>query len=122
MSANREKAFGELYEKIQSAIFAERDYERATKLITLMADQLREHETADVWWIGEHTEFTLAELVVGAFWHFTEWHGGQHSLEYRALSSLSLIFNPGMATGPEEGGELYAFESLADLAKQEVAA
>ena len=122
MTTDRVEGFSELYENIKRAMFTECDYERTTRLIILLAVQLREHETADIWWIGECTQFDLAELIIGAYWHYTEWHGGQRSLEYRALSSLGQIFNPGMTTGPEEGGELYAYESLADLAQQEVAA
>jgi len=122
MTTDRVEGFTELYENIKRAMFTERDYERTTRLIILLAAQLTEHETADVWWIGEDDEFDLASLVVGAYWHYTEWHGGQRSLEYRALSALGQIFSPGMTTGPEEGGELYAYGMLADLAQQEVAA
>ena len=122
MTTDRVEGFTELYENIRNEILNKRDYERATRLIILLAIQLEEREESDVWWIGEDDEFSLAELIIGAYWHYTEWHGGQHSLEYRALSTLGQIFNPGMTTGPEEGGELYAYESLADLAQQEVAA
>jgi hypothetical protein len=121
MTIERVEGFTELYENTRAAMF-DGDYETATRLIILLAVQLTEHETADVWWIGEHDEFDLASLVVGAYWHYTEWHQGQHSLEYRALSALGRIFSPGHTAGPEEGGELYAYEMLADLAQQEVAA
>ena len=117
MSTERVESFTELYENTRAAMF-DGDYETATRLIILLAVQLDE---TPVWWIGEHDEFDIASLVVGAYWHYTEWHGGQRSLEYRALSALGQIFSPGMTTGPEEGGELYAYEMLADLAQQEVA-
>lgn len=122
MTTDRVEGFSELYENIKRAMFTECDYERTTRLIILLAVQLREHETADVWWIGECTQFDLADLLVGAYWHYTEWHQGQRSLEYRALSTLGLIVNPGNTVAPEDGGALYAYESLADLAQQEVAA
>ena len=76
MTTDRVEGFSELYENIKRAMFTECDYERTTRLIILLAVQLREHETADIWWIGECTQFDLAELIIGAYWHYTEWHGG----------------------------------------------
>lgn len=122
MTTDRVEGFSELYENIKRAMFTECDYERTTRLIILLAVQLREHDAADIWWIGNCTQFDLAELIIGAYWHYTEWHGGQSSLEYRALSSLGQIFKPGNTIAPEDGGALYAYESLADLAQQGVAA
>ena len=112
--------FEELYEKLRQAMFDRQDYFKTTQYIELIARQLRERELADVWWIGESYEFDLSALIVGAYWHYTEWHCGQGSLEYRTLSALGQIFQPGMTTGPEEGsGEMYAYEALEHLAKRD---
>lgn len=117
-----QQRFEGLYEKLRQAMFDRQDYFTTTLYIEIIARKLAGSEQLDVWHIGESYEFDLSALIVGAYWHYTEWHGGQSSLEYRTLSALGQIFKPGMTTGPEEGGELYAYEALEDLAKQEVAA
>lgn len=52
--------------------------------------------------IGEHTECPLGDLIVGAYWALSEWHGGQSSDTYAALCALGQVFSPGMSDGPEE--------------------
>jgi len=49
--------------------------------------------------LGEHTEAPLGDLIVGAYWSLSEWHGGQSSPEYAALCALGEVFKPG-CTGP----------------------
>jgi hypothetical protein len=64
------------------------------------------------WFMNEGGECTLDEFIIGAYWSFTQWHRGQESIEYAALSALGDIFSPGMSSGPEEDtGEQYAFEA-----------
>jgi hypothetical protein len=51
--------------------------------------------------------------LVGAYWALTEWHGGQWSVEYRALCTIGRIFKPGMTNGPEpDTGESVAYELI----------
>jgi len=65
------------------------------------------------WNMGEGNEATLDSLVVGAYWSLSEWHGGQASEEYAALSSLGSIFSPGMSSPPdEEDSEYSAYELI----------
>lgn len=64
------------------------------------------------WSIGEFTEASLDSLIVGAYWSLTEWHGGQESIEYAALSALGGIFNPGMGSAPDEDDNVYTAYSL----------
>ena len=73
-------------------------------------------ETEFIWdTIGEYTEASLGDMITGAFWVFTEWHAGQDSIEYAALSALSGIYSPGCSSGPEpESGELIAYEMLSE--------
>ena len=40
----------------------------------------------------------LMDLIVGAYWHYTEWHSGQWSKGYAALSALGRIYSPNMET------------------------
>ena len=36
----------------------------------------------------------LDDLIIGSYWHFTEWHEGQNSLSYQALCALGRIYKP----------------------------
>ena len=71
-----------------------------------------ENEDDEAWYsLGECLECTLPNLIGGLYWSFSEWHGGQFSPEYRALSALGRIYDPGMTDGPENGsGEEVAYE------------
>ena len=84
------------------------DYARITECIIRLADYLAENETnEETWWLGEHGYLTgLDNLIVGAFWHYTEWHGGQWSQGYRALSALGGVFEPNMSL-PEPDNDTY---------------
>jgi hypothetical protein len=74
-----------------------------------LADAINAAEIDEFMWsLGYSTEASLDCLVIGAYWALTEWHGGQHSPEYAALSALGSIFTPNMASGPEEGEPEYA--------------
>jgi len=93
-------------------------YARVTSAIIRLCEELERTETDEfVWSIGEFGEFTLGDLITGAYWHYANWHAGQASKEYTALSALGGIFSPGMATGPEEkSGEFSAYELLEQTA------
>jgi len=68
-------------------------------------------EREDKWYLGECLECDLASFIIGAYWSLTEWHAGQYSVEYAALSVLGGIFTPNMSSGPEEGSsEQTAYE------------
>ena len=80
-------------------------YSRLTHAIDLLsrivADCPKSDDGFEVWAIGEAGSCTVDSLIVGAYWHFTEWHSGQSSDGYRALSNLGDVFSPGMTSGPE---------------------
>lgn len=65
------------------------------------------------WDLGEFLDCSLGDLLPGAYWALTEWHGGQSSPEYRALCAIGGIFSPGMSCPPKEedgSGEFTAYE------------
>ena len=94
------------------------DYNQLTKAITLLANELHSTETNEtIWSLGECGNCTLDDLIVGAFWHYTEWHSGQWSVEYAALSALGEVFSPGMTTVEEENDSYVALNELAQLQK-----
>ena len=93
-------------------------YDRITEGITLLANMVHEYseDFEDIAYIeNNHQCEYLMDFIVGAYWHYTEWHGGQWSPEYRALCALGQIFDPGM-TMPESENETY--QSLELWAKQ----
>lgn len=57
--------------------------------------------------VGEHTECPLGDLITGAYWSLTEWHGGQESDTYAALCALGQVFTPGCTSGLEEDSTEY---------------
>jgi hypothetical protein len=66
--------------------------------------------------IGEFNEACLADLIIGAYWHYSERHAGMYSNGYAALSALGRIYWPNMETGPEtETGEHSAYTMLNEL-------
>lgn len=79
-----------------------------------LCNALEETETEeDVWSIGEGEEASLDCLLIGAYWALTEWHGGQYSDEYAALSAIGGIYSPGCSSGPEpESSEQSAYEQV----------
>jgi hypothetical protein len=56
----------------------------------------------------------LDDLIVGAYWHYSEWHGGQSSKSYVALCALGQVFTPGMSRADEDNEAYQALNSLAE--------
>lgn len=90
------------------------DYARITEATIALANAVHEYsgENDDLWNIGEHGRglqsgaCCLSDYIVGAYWHYTEWHAGMSSNSYAALCALGLVFNPGM-TSVESDNEAY---------------
>jgi len=91
------------------------DYDRITDALIALANAVHNDDelSEDIWYIGEFGEFCLADLITGAYWHYTEWHGGQWSKGYAALSALGQVFNPGMSSVEDDNS---AYILLNDLA------
>jgi hypothetical protein len=101
-------------------------YNRLTQAIDLLARLVNDcpanPETGDnsqLWAIGEFGHCSLDSLIVAAYWHYSHWHEGQWSDEYRALSALSDVFKPGMTSGPERDDNEYdCYVALNNMAKR----
>lgn len=92
------------------------DYPRTAQAIRKLAEAVRtfDGDHNDLWNIGEFESCPLSDLIVGAYWHFAEWHGGQWSPGYAALCALGDVFSPGMS-GPEPDNAAYlALETMAN--------
>ena len=116
-----------LYNVIDCSLFrinGSLDYDRITDAIISLANTVHNYDgdTENIWYtIGEGGECSLGDLIVGAYWHYTEWHGGQWSKGYQALSALGQVFNPGMTSIEseiaDESPAVAAYEQLNSMAQ-----
>ena len=104
-----------LYTFIDCSLSADGDYERITDAIISLAHAVHGTDDDDIWYIGEMGSFTLGDLIEGAYWHYTDWHKGQWSKEYAALSALGQIFSPGLPTLEFDN---IAYEMLEEIAEE----
>ena len=109
-----------LYQTVAHGLFYNNSalgYVECLEAIEELAIAVHATETDEnVWYIGEHEEASLDTLIIGAFWFCSDYHGGQSSLEYRVLSRLSEIYQPGSSNGPEDDtGEQSTYEALEGL-------
>ena len=97
------------------------DYDRIQDALILLVEQI-EKDTSDdseYWYLGECGNCSLMDLIVGAYWHFSEWSGGQASKSYLSSCVLGRIFSPGMSSIDDEP-ENAAYLALNDLAREEL--
>lgn len=103
-----------------SRIDATLDYSRITDALIVLSNTIMETETDETtWYLGECEEFALDDLIIGAYWHFTDWHAGQYSKSYAALCALGQVFNPGMTSLEDETSAKYVYDMLGELAENE---
>jgi hypothetical protein len=85
------------------------------RALTLLGQALHKYELPEGIWcsLGEFSEACLGDLVAGAYWACSEWHGGQFSDTYAALCSLGQVFSPNMSDAPDpEESEFTAYELI----------
>ena len=112
---------GAAFQPITDAVFTTKGgmtYADVTRAIIDLCALIQSEETDECTWsIGEYGHCDLGAFIVGAYWHYTEWHAGQASESYAALCALGGIFSPGMSHGPEpETAERDTYQLLADMA------
>ena len=90
------------------------EYDKACELIGGLCELLEEECEEVDWYIGEVEAFCLDDLVVGAYWHFTEWHEGQDSASYQLLCQLGGVFDPGMSSCDEDNSAYQLLNQLAE--------
>lgn len=71
-------------------------YERFQLALIDLCEALEKEDDIDWFCEGMDIEClsSLGDLIVGSYWHFSEWHDGQGSLSYRTLCALSRIYAP----------------------------
>lgn len=97
---------------------ATKDYAEVTDLTLRLCSAIEavDGEPEELWSLGEGGECTLSDFIIGAYWHFTDWHSGQASTGYQALSALGSLFTPNMSTLEEGTPEHYAYKMFEELA------
>jgi hypothetical protein len=80
-------------------------YERTLLAIEKMASMV--FHTEECVWESEEFGISLDSLIIGAYCFCADYHGGQWSPEYRALSALGKVFRPGSSSLNEEEEEVY---------------
>jgi len=106
----------ELHNVLEQAVFNSEptlDYDDITEGFTLLANLLGTHDEID-WSVGECSNASLDDLIVGAYWHYADYHRGQWSTEYAALCALGEIFQPGM----DCLGDNATYDALGDIADE----
>ena len=115
-----------LYRVIDNSVFCTTgrlDYDRVTDAVITLADAVHYFPISDdgyeLWDIGEFGTCTLSDFIVGAYWHYTESHGGQCSKGYRALCALGRVFTPGVTSIESERADgtaaAIAYDMLAEI-------
>ena len=82
--------------------------------INLLVILVKDYDGDIDWHTGEELNCTLDDFIVGAYWHFTDYHRGQWSREYATLSTLGSIYNPGMECCNDDNP---VYLALADIAE-----
>lgn len=97
-------------------------YSRTTDAIIAIANAINDYkgDTEDWCYIGESSHCCLSDLIVGAYWHYTEWHEGMTSKTYAALCALGEIYSTGMTSIDSEredgSNAVFAYDMLEDMA------
>ena len=103
------------YHRICAKFITRRDsnlgYNRWLTAITKLAEQVLLDD--DCQWDSDQFDIDLRSLIIGSYWYLTNYHSGQFSPEYQALSALGRVYSPGMMAGPEpESTEELVYQSL----------
>lgn len=111
-----------LFKVIDNSLFmttGKLDYDRVTDAFIKLADLVHDSDLDEsIWYLGEFSHCCLSDLIVGAYWHYSDWHAGQYSKSYQALCALGQIFSPGMSSLDSDSSEFFAYEMLQDMAEK----
>ena len=67
------------------------------KLADMVADS---GEGENIWYLSD--DYPTADILIGAYWFCSHYHGGQRSPEYLILSKIGRVYSPAkLARGPK---------------------
>ena len=96
------------------------DYMRTIDAIAALSGAIEAYqgESEDIWYLEGIGCAEPDHILIGAYWHLTEWHGGQFSRTYEASCIIGRIFQPGMSVKPDpESCEHDVYLQLQDMAE-----
>jgi hypothetical protein len=96
-------------------------YSKLSSLFTVLANRIHEYndDSEQLWYIGEFDAASLDSLIVGAYWHYSEWYSGQWSDEYATMCALGKVFSPGCTSAPKRGeSEFDVYHTLGKMARK----
>jgi hypothetical protein len=96
-------------------------YSKLVSLFRILANKIHEYneDSEQLRYIGEFDYATLDSLIVGAYWHFAQWHGGQWSDKYVTLCAIGQVFDPGRTSSPTRGASEYdVYHTLGKMARK----
>ena len=114
----------EIHSKLEKSIFTVKPthaYSSLASVFVKLCDLLNNDDISAEEWacIGEYSYCCLSDMLVGAYWHYIDWHGGQSSESYLALCAIGSIYEPNMQDGCEpDSCEMDCYNMLDQLASE----
>lgn len=102
-------------------INAKLPYSKLSSLFRILANRIHEYndDSESLWYIGESDYTTLDSMIVGAYWHYSEWYSGQWSDEYATMCVLGRVFSPGCTSAPKRGEpDFEVYHALGKMARK----
>lgn len=92
-----------LQKEIENQLFSGLDYKATLLNIKKLAELVDSlPDDYNNWYdIGETGLATVADMLIGTYWHLTEWHSGQWSDSYETLCVIGNVYKPGYCSGVE---------------------
>lgn len=88
-------------------------FDRLLDAIGLLAELYHEREAEEFDQEGIEYGASTPDILIGAYWFCSDYHGGQSSDEYALLCRIGEIYQPGMTAGPEpESSEEDTYHAL----------
>ncbi len=111
-----------IYNVIEASVFTTQGqlaYDRLQDAFVILCDLINASEHDDsLWCIGENKSASLDDLLIGAYWHFSEWHGGLNHKSYSVLCAIGSIYEPNCASLDEDNyGEFATYTQLNEIAE-----
>ncbi len=110
-----------IYNVLESSLFTihgKLDYDRVMDGIILLCDHINQEENTEQIWEYQKHRAAIMDFLPGAYWHFTEWHGGQDSKGYAVLCAIGSIFSPQWSDlAYDNDGEISTYCQLERLAE-----
>ena len=101
--------------RLGNTLSYERTIDAIIKLSKCVKEASEEHKDK----IFNSDSYSIEQFLVGAYHFFCDYHGGQFSKEYEALSCISFVYNPGMSGIDQDSLEYHVYEQLEKKLKGE---